>query len=209
MSIQPDAGRAQALAGLHAEIATCRACQERGYLLEARPLRGAGEVSSHVMLVGQAPGALSDAARRHFTGPAGDTLERWFDQAGFPPGYFREQVYLSAVTRCFPGKHLGGKGDRVPSPAERALCRPFLERELDLVEPSLILLVGTLAIEALLGKLPLAEAVGRLYERDGRQLLPLPHSSPVSRWLNDAENRRRVDRTLELLAEQRVRLRLV
>lgn len=160
------------------------------------------------MLIGQAPGARSDAARRHFVGPAGATLERWLDAAGFPPGFLRERVYLTAMTRCFPGKSPGGKGDRVPNPAELRRCRPFLDAELALVRPRLILLVGRLAIDAFLGPVPLAEAVGTLQERDGRRYLPLPHTSPVSRWLNDPRNRERADRAISLLAFLRAELAL-
>ena len=160
------------------------------------------------MLVGQAPGARSDAAGRHFIGPAGTTLERWFDAAGFAPGFFRSHVYVSALTRCFPGKSPTGKGDRVPSPAERQLCRPFLEAELELVRPRLILLVGRLVIETFLGGWLLGDVVGTLQRRDDRLLLPLPHTSPVSRWLNDPANRERVDRAIQLLAACRVELEL-
>lgn len=155
------------------------------------------------MVVGQAPGARSDAARRHFTGPAGATLERWFVQAGFPDEYFRTRVYLTSLTRCFPGKSPGGKGDRAPSPAELALCRGFLDRELALIQPRVVLLVGGMAIEAFLGKVKLSEVVGLSFERQGRVLLPLPHSSPVSRWLNDAANRALVGRALDRLSELR------
>lgn len=193
---------------LHEQILSCRACEVGGHLSAARPIRHGGRVTDRILLIGQAPGARSDEARRHFVGPAGDMLERWFVQAGFPPGYFRERVYCSAMTRCFPGKSSTGKGDRVPSPAELALCRPFLEAELRLLQPELILLVGGLAIRAFLGEQRLAEVVGTLQRRDGWLLLPLPHTSPVSRWLNDPANRERVGLAIELLGQCRVSLGL-
>jgi uracil-DNA glycosylase family 4 len=199
---------ADQLAALHDEIRACRACEASGHLAAARPIRHLGRVTDRVFLIGQAPGARSDAARRHFIGPGGDTLERWFGLAGFPDGYFRTQVYISAMTRCFPGKSPGGKGDRVPSPAELALCRPFLERELALIRPRLVVLVGGLAIRTFLGRSRLEDVVGTLHEAAERSYLPLPHPSPVSRWLNDPEHRRRVDRAIELLARCRVERRL-
>jgi uracil-DNA glycosylase family 4 len=201
--------RVLALAALQERVRACRSCQSAGYLAEARPIRDGGRASDRVMVVGQAPGARSDSCRRHFSGPAGKTLENWFTRAGFPPGYFRQRVYLTALTRCFPGKNPASKGDRVAGSVELALCRPYLEQELALVEPRLILLVGTLAIVAFLGKVRLEEVVGTIQHFDGRALLPLPHSSPVSRWLNDPENRGRVDRAIELLAESRIKLSLV
>ena len=189
-------------------IRTCRACQTAGYLTAARPIRDGGRIGDRVMLIGQAPGARSDAARRHFVGPGGKVLEAWFERAGFPAGYLRERVYLTSLTHCFPGKSAGGKGDRVPSPAELELCRPFLDREMELLQPALILLVGGLAIEAFLGRARLQEIVGTIIEREGQLLLPLPHPSPVSRWLNDPGNRARVDQAIVLLAEARERLEL-
>ena len=193
---------------LHDRIRACRACELAGHLSAARPIRHGGSVGQRVMLVGQAPGARSDAAGRHFIGPAGDTLERWFDAAGFEPGFFRSHVYVSALTRCFPGKSPSGKGDRAPSPVERQLCRPFLDAELELLRPRLIVLVGKLAIETFLGGARLSDAVGTLQQRDGRLFLPLPHTSPVSRWLNDATNRERVEQAIRLLARCRMELEL-
>src|SRR6478672_2262394 len=152
MSRRPDlAERALALAALQAHIRACRACELAGYLPGARPIRDVGRITDRILLIGQAPGARTDTARRAFTGPAGATLEAWFTRAGFPPDYFRSRVYLSAMTRCFPGKSPGGKGDRPPSRAELVLCRPFLDRELELVRPELIVPVGMLAIRAFLG----------------------------------------------------------
>ena len=167
-------------------------------------MRYDGNISSPIMLIGQAPGPRTERYGRHFGGPAGVVLERWFERAGFHPGYLRERVYFSALTRCFPGKSPGGKGDRVPSAAEQALCRPFLDRELELIQPPLLLLVGMPAIRTLLGPLSLGEAVGRAFERDGRRLIPLPHTSGVSRWLNEPRNRARVDLAIERLAEARL-----
>ena len=160
------------------------------------------------MVIGQAPGAQTEAKRYHFAGPGGRLLETWFEAAGFPAGTWRERSYITSLTRCFPGKAVRSKGDRKPSPAELALCRPFLDAELALVRPRLILLVGTMAIETFLGKRSLDEVVGTLCEQDGRLLLPLPHPSPVSRWLNNPAHRELVDRAIALLARCRVELDL-
>jgi len=159
-----------------------------------------------ILLIGQAPGPVTDRKGYHFAGPAGRFLELWLDRAGFPPGYFRRHVWLSSLTRCFPGRSRSGNGDRQPSQAEVALCRPFLQRELELLDPKLVLLVGKMAIDAFLGKQPLTATVGRVFERDGRLLLPLPHASGVSRWLNDAANRERLDVALRELSRLRVEL---
>ena len=192
---------------LRTRVLACRACQEVGLLAAAAPIAH-GPTQARVLVVGQAPGLRSHLRRRHFAGPAGRVLEQWFDRAGFPPGYFREQAYLSSLTRCFPGPAPRGQGDRRPSPAELRLCRPFLEAELMLLQPALVLLVGKMAIEHFLGPCRLDVVVGTLVERDGQRFLPLPHSSGVSRWLNDPGHRALVDRAIELLADCRVQLGL-
>jgi uracil-DNA glycosylase len=146
---------------------------------------------------------VTDRKGYHFAGPAGHFLSAWLDRAGFPPDYFRQHVYLTSLTRCFPGKSASGNGDRPPSAAEVALCRPFLERELALIAPKVILLVGKMAIDAFLGKQALTATVGRVFERDGHLYLPLPHASGVSRWLNSPENRSLLDHALSELSRIR------
>ena len=202
------AERSEQLHALHARIVACRACEHAGYVQQARPIRHPWTPTQRLMVVGQAPGAQTEARRYHFAGPGGRLLERWFEQAGFPPGTWRERSYITSLTRCFPGKSPRGKGDRKPSPAELALCRPFLDAELALVRPRLVLPLGTMAIEHFLGTRPLEAVVGRLVEADGRLLLPLPHPSPVSRWLNDPAHQDLVARAIALLARCRVELDL-
>jgi uracil-DNA glycosylase len=204
----PALDRPDARARLGAAIAACRLCQERGLLARAHPIPPRFVPGARIVLIGQAPGAITDRRGYHFAGPAGTFLDRWFDRAGFPPNAFRERVHLTSLTRCFPGKAPTGHGDRPPSPAERALCRPYLDRELELLEPRLVVLVGKLAIDAFLGARPLRATVGRVHERDGRRYLPLPHASGVSRWLNDPANRALLERALAELARLRVELEL-
>jgi uracil-DNA glycosylase family 4 len=189
---------------LVADVLACRACAEHGYLARANPIRPDLIEAPRLMLIGQAPGPVTDRKGYHFAGPAGHFLEVWLERAGFPSGYFRQHVYLSSLTRCFPGKSPSGNGDRAPSRAELALCRGFLERELELLDPRLVLLVGKMAIDTFLGKQPLTATVGGVFERDRRLLLPLPHASGVSRWLNDASNRARLDQALAELSRLRV-----
>jgi uracil-DNA glycosylase family 4 len=186
----------------------CRLCEQAGLLQRANPIRPAVLPEPRIVLIGQAPGPVTDRKGYHFAGPAGTFLSAWLDRAGFPPNYFREHVYLTSLTRRFPGKSLSGNGDRAPSRAEIALCRHFLERELTLVHPRLVLLVGKMAIDAFLGAKPLTMTVGRTFELEGRVCLPLPHASGVSRWLNSPENRALLGQALAELSRLRVELGL-
>jgi uracil-DNA glycosylase family 4 len=195
--------RAYAVQELQQRIRACRLCQEHGYLTRAHPIVS-GRAGDRLMVIGQAPGHRSVANELPFGGPGGRVLQKWLELAGFPPGYLHEHTYLTSLTRCDPGKNSRGEGDRRPSPVEVALCRPFLLAELRLVQPRIVLLLGSMAIKAFFGKVRLEEVIGTAQVRDGAHYLPLPHPSGVSRWLNEASHRRLHQQALALLNELRV-----
>jgi uracil-DNA glycosylase len=141
---------------------------------------------------------------RSFSGPGGNLLQKWLEIAGFPPGYLHEHTYLSSLTHCDPGRNPRGGGDRRPSPAELALCRPHLDAELRVLQPKVVLLVGSMAIETFCGKARLDAIIGTSQERDGRLFLPLPHPSGVSRWLLAPAHQKLLHTALKILAEWRV-----
>jgi uracil-DNA glycosylase len=170
---------------LHAELDACSACPKM-----IGPVVHGGPVASKVLLVGQAPGPREGSFGRPFAWTAGKTLFRWFEESmGIREDEFREHVYMAAVARCFPGKANGG-GDRKPDFEEIARCRTFLEREVSILQPELVLAVGSLAITEVLGK----EAVGKKLDTlVGRvvktrwhgvelDVVPLPHPSGASPW---------------------------
>ena len=138
----------------------CRLCLEAGHaIVPGAVVRGRSQ--AEVMLIGQAPGVTEVEAKRPFNAGSGTRLFKWLGEAGWDEDEFRARHYMTAVTKCYPGKDKSGKGDRVPSKAEQALCRPFLEREIALVRPKLMILVGGLAIKLLFpAKAKLNEVVG-------------------------------------------------
>jgi uracil-DNA glycosylase len=149
-----------ALQQLHAEMRDCRRCLEAGHAITPGAVFHGGP-GAKVLLIGQAPGVTEVEAKRPFNAGSGRRLFEWLGQAGWDEAEFRARHYMTAVTKCYPGKDRGGKGDRVPSKAEQALCRPFLEREIALVNPKLMILVGGLAIKLLYpAKMKLNEVVG-------------------------------------------------
>jgi uracil-DNA glycosylase family 4 len=204
---EQEVSRAEAIKALQQQILCCRLCEEHGYIPMARPLVG-GRPGDRIMVIGQAPGHRSIAKGRSFSGPGGTILQKWLEQAGFPPGYLHSHTYLSSLTRCDPGRNPRGDGDRRPSPAEVALCKPFLDVELQLLQPRVVLLIGTMAIETFFGKVKLEDVIGTYQERDGMLFLPLPHPSGVSRWLNDPEHLKLHQQALEILAAWRVTYKL-
>jgi uracil-DNA glycosylase len=184
----------------------CRKCLEVGYDIVAGAVFS-GPAPASLMLVGQAPGVTEAEVKRPFNASSGRRLFQWLTKAGFDEAEFRACYYMTAVTKCYPGKHPKGKGDRKPTRAEQQLCRPFLDRELSLVRPRVLLAVGGLAIETLLGqKLRLGEAVGQVFRVDGRWILPLPHPSGASLWPNRPENQARIEQALGVLREELVPL---
>jgi uracil-DNA glycosylase len=185
---------------LHRELVACTACPKMiGPVVHGLP------VLSPVMLVGQAPGPREGSFGRPFAWTAGRTMFRWFEESlGVDEARFRERVYMAAVARCFPGKASGG-GDRRPDAGEIDRCRGWLEREVLLLEPELVVAVGTLAIEQVLGeKAPLAEVVGK--ERRARWLgrevdvVSLPHPSGASPWHKMEPGKSLLRRALRVLA---------
>ena len=185
------------LSDLHNQLSQCRQCLESGYRIESQPIFS-GPASARLMLIGQAPGSSEGELGYPFGGSAGKRLFRWLERSGWDEDVFRETCYITAVTKCFPGNNTNGSGDRVPSAAERKLCRPWLEAELALVQPEVIVLVGRLAIQLYYpSKVKLADVVGETNLTDDRQILvPLPHPSGASRWFHDPANVSRLDKAL-------------
>jgi uracil-DNA glycosylase len=163
-------------------------------------------IASRVLLIGQAPGPREGSFGRPFAWTAGKTLFRWFEEAtGADEARVRGGIYFAAVARCFPGKAKGG-GDRPPSPEEIARCRPFLEREVDALVPTLVIPVGALAISEVLGKKqPLAAVVGTSlraeYHGAEVDVVALPHPSGASTWHRTEPGKTLLARALRLLGE--------
>lgn len=149
------------LALLNRDIESCRLCVERGYVTVSRPIEH-GNGRKRIWLIGQAPGLSEGERKMAFAGPAGRTLMRWFASAGLNEEQVRDYFYLSAINKCYPGRAPKGGGDRNPTPVERALCRPYLLREMVLLQPRLVILVGSTSIKEVYGeKIRLEEIIGQ------------------------------------------------
>lgn len=191
--------RQHQLEALHAELRTCRRCLDAGYPITPGGI-SSGPVTAQIMLVGQAPGITEPAAGRPFHGPAGRRLFAWLARIGWDENRFRATQYMTAITKCYPGKK--GRGDRVPTRAEQALCAPFLTRQLALIRPQIIIPVGGLAIRRFLGTARLTDVIGTATQDiEGRWIVPLPHPSGASLWLNDPQHQALIDQALQKLAD--------
>jgi uracil-DNA glycosylase len=187
------------LDALRSRLLECRRCHLGS---EINPIVSLAR-SPRVMLVGQAPGKTEAAGGKPFAGRAGRTLFSWLQRAGIDETTARDRIYISAVTRCYPGPASSGRGDRVPSPEEQTNCSGWLEAELRIIRPALIIPVGRLAINALIGARPLDEVIGREFRTgSGRDvtLVPLPHPSGASSWIHAPGHGELLDRALALIA---------
>ncbi|TMF70804.1 MAG: uracil-DNA glycosylase [Chloroflexi bacterium] len=195
-------------AALLAHQVACRACTvcaEQGIIAEANPTFE-GRWDAPFFLVGQAPGPAERETRRPFAGRAGKELDRWMLRAGFrDPEEFRRLTYIAALMRCFPGRNAKNTGDLRPPPAGIANCAHWLDAELRMLGPKVLILVGQMAIARFLGPGALEDRVGKSFgERP--VMIPLPHPSGQNRWLNVPANRDRLASALALISELRANL---
>jgi uracil-DNA glycosylase len=173
---------------LHAEMRACRRCAEAGYDITP-PAIFRGDVQAKAMLIGQAPGVTEAEAKRPFNAGSGRRLFQWLGEAGWDEAEFRARHYMTAVTKCYPGKAANGKGDRVPSLTEQQLCRPFLEREIALINPRLMILVGGLAIKLLFpASAKLTDVIGTAVYFSPQSLAhqPINFNFKEAKWLKSS-----------------------
>ena len=149
------------------------------------------------------PVALEGEESLPWRGRAGQTLRRWFALDG---DELYERFYCASVTRCYPGRPASGRGDRTPTPREQDLCEFWRDWELELLRPELIVTVGGLALKRMLGIGTLTDAIGKSFTRGDAIVIPLPHPSGASGWLNDRANRARLGKALTHLKRELARL---
>lgn len=155
------------------------------------------------MIVGQAPGTKEPVLGRPFAWTAGKTLFGWFEKAcGMPEAEFRQSIYMAAVCRCFPGKNATG-GDRVPDAQEIATCSRWLEAEMKLLRPELVIPIGKLAIGQFMATDKLTEIIGKkqhvTYHGHSFDIVPLPHPSGASPWHRIEPGRTLLAQALDLI----------
>ena len=159
----------------------CRRCPR----MQSTPVSG-GAVVSDVMIIGQAPGPREPTLRRPFAHTAGKTLFGWFEEfCRMNEAAVRSKIYFAAVCRCFPGKNSSGT-DRVPAPDEIRNCSSWMDNEIGILQPRLIIPVGRLAIVQFVDCAKLEKVIACKFrvERGGHRfdVIPLPHPSGASPW---------------------------
>jgi uracil-DNA glycosylase family protein len=148
---------------LRTQALTCPGCPNKDTRL--RVVFGEGDVHANVMLVGQGPGVVEEQTGRPFAGPSG----RLLDQALAEAGLKRDKLWLTNVIKCRAVKVEKGRiVDRAPSAAELKTCRPWLDGELDVIQPRIIVCIGVPSAKALIDKkFKLSEEHGQLRDVPG------------------------------------------
>ena len=195
----PASSKQRALEWHVVRLRKCRRCPR----MKSTPISG-GAIVSEVMIVGQAPGPREPTLKRPFAHTAGQTLFRWFEQfCGLNEAAVRSKIYFAAVCRCFPGKAPGGT-DRVPAPDEIRNCSSWMNDEIEILRPRLIVPVGRLAIVQFTECTKLEEVTGRKFRthRAGHtfDLIPLPHPSGASPWHKISPGKQLLEKAMRKIA---------
>ena len=155
---------------IHAEIGDCTRCPlhlERTHVVHTE-----GNRKARLMFVGEAPGADEDVQARPFVGRAGQLLTKIIEAIGLK----REEVLIGNVNRCRPPQN------RAPMPDEAATCKPFLEREIAIVQPAVIVVLGNTAMKNLLDtREGITRARGRFHDYKGIKVMPTFHPAYLLR----------------------------
>jgi DNA polymerase len=176
----PSAVRSMDWPALREAVARCRACR----LCEGRrnTVFGVGNERAHLMVVGEAPGEQEDRRGEPFVGPAGHLLDSMLRALGLTREAAgpERQVFIANTLKCRP------PGNRNPEPDEMVKCEPFLQRQLALVQPKVILAMGRFAVQALLRSTePIGRLRGRVHAYEGVPLVVTYHPAYLLRNLPD------------------------
>lgn len=150
---------------------------------------GEGNPHALLMLVGEAPGADEDRLGRPFVGAAGQLLNKILDAVGFT----REEVYITNVVKCRP------PGNRLPKKEEADSCFPYLVRQIELIQPRLIVCLGALATQYLVhqqAKITLVR--GKVFQKGRTKIIPTFHPAAL---LRDASKKKPVWQDFKLIRE--------
>lgn len=157
---------------------------------------GEGPADAGIMFVGEAPGRQEDAEGRPFVGAAGRVLAELLASAGLR----REEVYITNVVKSRPTDRKEGQ-NRAPHPEEIAACAPWLEQQLAIIQPRLIVTLGAYALNAFLPGKKISKVHGRVFSSNGRTILPFFHPAAALYGLRREILRRDFRRVQEVFAE--------
>jgi DNA polymerase len=192
---QITSNKAQRLAAVHQRVCACTKC---AHLANSRTqtVFGVGNPDAEVMFIGEAPGADEDQQGEPFVGRAGQLLTRIIKAMGFA----RQDVYIANILKCRPDMPAGSFGNRAPTPAEMQMCRPYLVEQIDIIQPKVLVALGAVAVEGLLGtRGTMRELRGRWHSYSGTPLMITYHPAYLLRNQSPSEKRKVWEDMLQVL----------
>src|SRR5947199_7400326 len=166
-----------------------RACNLCPHLAQSRTqtVFGVGNPDADIMFIGEAPGADEDRQGEPFVGRAGQLLTKIIKAMGFA----RDDVYIANILKCRPDMPAGSFGNRAPTPAEMETCRPYLLEQIDIIQPRVLVALGAVAVEGLLGERgTMRELRGRWHSYNGTPLMITYHPAYLLRNQSPSEKRK-------------------
>ncbi|HDI03221.1 MAG TPA: uracil-DNA glycosylase [Candidatus Pacearchaeota archaeon] len=156
------------------ELLECvRKCKKCGlWKTRNKVVFGEGPINAKIMLIGQAPGKQEDKVGEPFVGRAGKLLNKLLRKAGIK----RDECFITSVLKCFPPKN------RKPKKQEIRKCKPYLLKQIELIRPKVIVLLGNIAVEAILGKTKLKEIRGKKFFINHMLFVPTYHPAAALRF---------------------------
>jgi DNA polymerase len=185
-NVVPPADKAAAIAALRERTMSCIKCPN---LAAARKnvVFGVGDIDAALMFVGEAPGADEDTQGEPFVGAAGQLLTKIIGATGLT----RESVYIANILKCRPDMPAQTPGNRKPTAEEMTTCLPYLQEQIDLIQPRVLVALGGTAVEGLLGKtLGITKLRGTWQTYRGIPLMPTYHPSYLLRNQSLSEKRK-------------------
>ena len=182
--VVPD--KTKILASVRERVRSCTKC---AHLASSRTqtVFGVGNPDAEIMFIGEAPGADEDQQGEPFVGRAGQLLTRIIKAMGFA----REDVYIANILKCRPDMPAGSFGNRAPTPAEMQMCRPYLLEQIDIIQPKVLIALGAVAVEGLLGaRGTMRELRGRWHSYNGTPLMITYHPAYLLRNQSPSEKRK-------------------
>jgi DNA polymerase len=187
VTIIPDAAeRTRLLAELRSEVLACQKCEHLARFRH-QVVFGVGNPEAELMFVGEAPGAEEDLRGEPFVGRAGELLTRILETMGFK----REDVYIANILKCRPDIPAGTPGNRPPTTAEMATCIPYLQKQIELIRPKVIVALGGVAMRGLFGREePMKNLRGRWHQFGSIPVMATFHPSYILRNQSLEEKRK-------------------
>ncbi|HEV8618602.1 MAG TPA: uracil-DNA glycosylase [Candidatus Udaeobacter sp.] len=187
--------KAELLAPIRERVRVCRKCAHLA-CSRTQTVFGVGNPDAELMFIGEAPGVDEDRQGEPFVGRAGQLLTRIIETMGL----IREEVYIANILKCRPDTPAGSFGNRPPTPLEMQTCRPYLVEQIDIIQPKVLVALGAVAVEGLLGtRATMRELRGRWHSYNGTPLMITYHPAYLLRNQAPSEKRKVWEDMLQVL----------